>query len=106
MHRLPHGPDGILVPAERSSLVRPHGRHALVATGSRVGIASPAHPRLLGILELAPAREREVVHPGPRKLGSEPGRILGGASSRNAFLTQKPAPHHESLAHSGSHRAV
>ena len=105
-HRLPHGADGLPVPAERSSLVRPHGRHALVATGPGVGIAGPAHPRLLGVLELAPAREREVVHPGPRKLGSEPGRILGGVASRNAFLGQEPAPHHESLAHRASHRAV
>ena len=90
-HRLPHGAGGRPVPAERSSFVRPHGRHALVAAGPRVGIAGPAHPRLLGVLELAPAREREVVHPGPRELGAEPGRILGGVASRNAFLGQEPA---------------
>ena len=99
-------PRGGPVPAERSPFVRPHGRHALVAAGPGVGIAGPAHPRLLGVLELAPAREREVVHPGPRELGPEPGRILGGAASRNAFLGQEPAPNHESLAHRVSHRAV
>ena len=68
--------------AERPSLVRAHGRHALVAAGPGVGIAGPADPRLLRVLELAPAREREVVHPGPRELGPEPGRVLRGVASR------------------------
>src|SRR5207244_3841993 len=78
----------------------------LVATRPGVGIAGPAHPRLLGVLELAPAREREVVHPAPRKLGTEPSRILGGVAARDAVLTEKPAPYHESLAHRASHRAI
>ena len=44
--------------------------------------------------------------PGPSELRPEPGRIVGRAAARDAFLRQEPAPHHESVAHGGAHRAV
>ena len=103
-HRLTHGAGGLPVSAEWPALVRPHRRHALVATRSRVGIARPPHPRLLGVLELAAAREGEVIHPRFGKFRPEPGRICGGVATSNAFLAQKSASHQESLAHRATHR--
>src|SRR5689334_5590700 len=76
------------VAPERTASIGKHRRHALPPAGPGVGVCRPADLRLLGILELAAARQRQEIHTGPRELYAEVCAVVYRVASRNTLVAE------------------
>jgi hypothetical protein len=100
----PGGPHGVTdpprrrdVPPEGTGFIGEHRRHALPAARAGVRIRGPSFLRLLRVLELAAARQRQKVHPGARELDAEEHRIVHAAAAVDALVGKIPASDDEAL---------
>ena len=75
------------VAAKRAEAIRMPRRHAFVAAAPGVGIDGPADRGLLGIVELAAARQRQKVHARAGEGGAEGAGIVDAAAAFDAFIS-------------------
>src|SRR5690606_7032946 len=94
------------VAPDGTSLVGDVAGHAFEAAGAGIGIGGPAHLRLLGIVELAAAGERQEIHAGAGELDAEVLRVFHVAAALDALVGEEAAAHAEVVPGLAAHAPV
>src|ERR1700733_1757283 len=102
-HRAAHRRGRRGVSPERPALGGNILRHALVAARAGIGINRVSDPGLLGVIELAAARQRNKIGAGPGKGCAEERRVLGRAAAADAFFGEKPNADGKLFAYRAAH---